>query len=246
MNALNLPGKKKEVAPAVPAPLSRLEKRRDELRTRFSELQWDLGGAAYEMAARDYFRLDVLASMAAKLQVVDAELAEIERMARLQRAGAAGSCPGCGSLYARGAVYCWRCGRNLNEGRSTVVGPAITAPNAPNGSAPQPEPFIDPVMNDQPVPEPAVPQDPEPILDQEPEPAFAPDPGPAVPQGRQPVIPPDPGPVVNHEPEPVMDPPPFEETVLTGDVEPDIDLDHESGRPGRPDGYRPEPRSFQA
>ena len=78
--------------------MSRLENRREELRTRFAELQWDLGGAAYEMAARDFFRLDVLASMAAKLQVVDAELSEIERMARLERAGAAGrqgarSCP---------------------------------------------------------------------------------------------------------------------------------------------------------
>jgi len=113
--------------------MSRLENRREELRTRFAELQWDLGGAAYEMAARDFFRLDVLASMAAKLQVVDAELSEIERMARLERAGAAGSCAGCGSLYARGAVYCWRCGRNLKEGRGTVVGPAVASPGSVPG-----------------------------------------------------------------------------------------------------------------
>ncbi|MBN8866228.1 MAG: hypothetical protein J0H98_01620 [Solirubrobacterales bacterium] len=123
---INLPGKKNDQPAPVPAPMSRLEQRREELRTRFTQLQWDLGGAAYEMAARDYFRLDVLASMAAKLQVVDAELSEIERMARLERAGAAGSCAGCGSLYARGAVYCWRCGRNLKEGRNTVIGPVIT------------------------------------------------------------------------------------------------------------------------
>jgi len=150
--------------------MSRLESRRDELRTTFTELQWDLGGAAYEMAARDYFRLDVLASMAAKLQVVDAELAEIERMARLERAGAAGSCAGCGSLYARGAVYCWRCGRSLSEGRGTIVGPAVSAP------APTPSP----------------------------------------------------GPVIDQEPR-VVEP------------EPDIDVEHESGRPVRPEPVDPEP-----
>lgn len=144
---MNLPGKKKNEPAPVPAPMSRLEHRRDELRTKFTELQWDLGGACYEMAARDYFRLDVLASMASKLQVVDAELSEIERMARLERAGAAGSCAGCGSLYARGAVYCWRCGRNLREGRGTVVGPAITAPVVPEGSTERPEPIIDPVVD---------------------------------------------------------------------------------------------------
>ena len=96
-------------------PMTRLDERREELRARFTEMQWDLGGAAYEMAARDYFRLDVLAGMAARLQVVDAELAEIERMSRLESAGADGSCAGCGSLHARGAIYCWRCGRNLVE-----------------------------------------------------------------------------------------------------------------------------------
>ena len=105
-------------------PMTRLEERREELRARFTEMQWDLGGAAYEMAARDYFRLDVLAGMASRLQVVDAELAEIERMTRLEKAGAAGSCAGCGSLFARGALYCWRCGRNLNESSGTVVGPS--------------------------------------------------------------------------------------------------------------------------
>ncbi|MCB0863244.1 MAG: hypothetical protein KDB66_08540 [Solirubrobacterales bacterium] len=142
--------------------MSRLETRREELRTRYAELQWDLGGATYEMAARDYFRLDVLASMAAKLQVVDAELAEIERMARLERAGAAGSCAGCGSLYARGAIYCWRCGRNLNEGRGTVVGPAIVAPSVPEGSSRQPDPVVDPGMDEpafQPTSPPAEPDD---------------------------------------------------------------------------------------
>lgn len=110
--------------------MSRLEERREQLRERFAQLQWDLGGAAYEMAARDYFRLDVLAKMAARLQTVDAELAEIERMARLERAGAAGSCPGCGSLYAQGAVYCWRCGRNIHETNGAVVSSAAAIPAA--------------------------------------------------------------------------------------------------------------------
>jgi hypothetical protein len=106
---------------AAAKPMTRLEERREELRARFTEMQWDLGGAAYEMAARDYFRLDVLAGMASRLQIVDAELAEIERMARLERAGADGSCAGCGSLHARGAIYCWRCGRSLFEAPARPV-----------------------------------------------------------------------------------------------------------------------------
>lgn len=116
--------------------MTALEERREELRERFAQLQWDLGGAAYEMAARDYFRLDVLARIAARLQLVDAELAEIERMARLERAGASGSCPGCGSLHAQGAVYCWRCGRNLHETSQAVVSPHLTnlGPQASNGA----------------------------------------------------------------------------------------------------------------
>lgn len=149
MALIKTPGKKAAEAQAAvaAAPLSRLEERREVLRSKFSELQWDLGGAAYEMAARDYFRLDVLASMASRLQLVDAELAEIERMARLEKAGAAGSCSGCGSLYARGAVYCWRCGRNLNEKvTGTVVGPAPAGavvaeqPAPPSTAGPAPAP----------------------------------------------------------------------------------------------------------
>lgn len=127
-----LPGRKKaaDQEAVQSAPMSRLEERREQLRERFAQLQWDLGGAAYEMAARDYFRLDVLAKMAARLQTVDAELAEIERMAKLERAGAAGSCPGCGSLYAQGAVYCWRCGRNIHETNGAVVSSAAAIPPA--------------------------------------------------------------------------------------------------------------------
>jgi hypothetical protein len=90
-----------------------LEKRRDELAAQLTELQWDLGGVAYEMAIRDHFRLDVLTRQAARLQQVDAELAEVERLLRLDQAGAAGACGSCGALHARGAVFCWQCGKDL-------------------------------------------------------------------------------------------------------------------------------------
>jgi predicted amidophosphoribosyltransferase len=50
---------------------------------------------------------------AAELQAVDAELAEVERLLRLDEAGAAGSCSACGALHARGATYCWQCGAQL-------------------------------------------------------------------------------------------------------------------------------------
>jgi uncharacterized OB-fold protein len=65
------------------------------------------------MASRDHFRLEVLVRQAAKLQKVDAELAEVERMLKLDQAGAAGACGSCGALYARGSVYCWQCGKDL-------------------------------------------------------------------------------------------------------------------------------------
>jgi hypothetical protein len=94
---------------------SDLERRRDRLARELVELQWDLGGIAYEMASRDHFRLDVLARQAAKLQQVDAELAEVERMLKLDQSGAAGACGTCGALYARGSVYCWQCGHGLMD-----------------------------------------------------------------------------------------------------------------------------------
>jgi hypothetical protein len=92
-----------------------LERRRDRLARELSELQWDLGGLTYEMASRDHFRLDVLTAQAAKLQRVDAELAEVERMLKLDQAGAAGACGSCGALYARGSVFCWQCGKDLMD-----------------------------------------------------------------------------------------------------------------------------------
>jgi hypothetical protein len=105
---------------------AKLVKRRDELSRQFAELQWDLGGMAYEMAARDHFRLDVLQRQAAKLQAVDAELGQIERMLKLDEAGAAGTCPSCHALQARGAIFCWQCGKELQEPTVPEGGPVPT------------------------------------------------------------------------------------------------------------------------
>jgi len=88
-----------------------LAERRDRLAARVAELQWDLGGLAYEMAIRDHFRPDVLARRAAELQRADAEL----RLLRLEAAAAAGECSGCGAVHSRGAVFCWQCGARLVE-----------------------------------------------------------------------------------------------------------------------------------
>jgi hypothetical protein len=109
--------------PAVPP--SDLERRRDRLVRELIDLQWDLGGLAYEMASRDHYRLDVLTRKAAKLQQIDAELAEVERMLKLDEAGAAGACGSCGALYARGSVFCWQCGKDLmaRGAAGAVAGP---------------------------------------------------------------------------------------------------------------------------
>ncbi len=109
-----------------------LQQRRNSLAEQLAELQWDLGGLTYEMAIRDHFRLDVLTRRAAKLQQVDAELAEVDRMLRLDQAGAAGACGNCGALYARGSVFCWQCGRDLMQRTPAQVAqtPAPTQPPA--------------------------------------------------------------------------------------------------------------------
>jgi len=92
-----------------------LKRRRDELRTRFAELQCDLGGLVYEMAIRDHIRVDVLVRRAAILQDVDAELGEVERILHLEETGAAGACASCGAPHSSGAVYCWQCGQPILE-----------------------------------------------------------------------------------------------------------------------------------
>src|SRR5271165_3412698 len=95
--------------------MSELRRRRDALAQEVTELHWDLGGLAYEMAIRDHFRLDVLVRRAAVLQERDAELAELERLLRMEEGGVAGNCPNCGVPHSRGALYCWQCGTTLME-----------------------------------------------------------------------------------------------------------------------------------
>jgi hypothetical protein len=131
--------------PAPPAPSQRdersdLQRRRDLLAAEVTELHWDLGGLAYEMAIRDHFRLDVLVRRAAMLQERDAELAEVERLLRLEETATAGACPRCAAPHSRGALFCWQCGATLMErtpGTShgeqdarTAVMDALLAPEA--------------------------------------------------------------------------------------------------------------------
>src|ERR1035437_10384331 len=106
---------------------SPLARRRDTLAAQVTELHWDLGGLAYEMAIRDHFRLDVLVRRAAVLQERDAELAEVERLLRMEEDGSAGDCSNCGAPHSRGAVFCWQCGAGLME-RST--GESVGEPGA--------------------------------------------------------------------------------------------------------------------
>lgn len=115
--------------PLAAAPVDRqtvtLRERRDELGARVAELQYDLGGLTYEMAARDHFRLDVLTRRAAALQKLDAELGEVERLLRMEESGTAGSCRSCGAVRSRTASFCWSCGRDLAEhGGTAALAPA--------------------------------------------------------------------------------------------------------------------------
>jgi chorismate mutase len=102
-----------------------LQRRRSELMARVAELQWDLGGLVYEMAIRDRIRVDVLVRRAAKLQNADAELAEVERILRLEQSSTAGECSSCGAPHSTGAAYCWQCGQPLLR---EVPSDAIAAP----------------------------------------------------------------------------------------------------------------------
>jgi hypothetical protein len=102
--------------------LAELRRERLQLAERVASLTWDLGGLAYEMAIRDHYRLDVLASRAAELQQADAQLGEIERLLAATDAGVGGACRACGAVHSRGAAYCWRCGSPLLlEGRPSVL-----------------------------------------------------------------------------------------------------------------------------
>lgn len=161
-----LPGRRGRAVPAaepdVAVPPSELEQRRSVLAREFAALQFDLGGLAYEMASRDHFRLDALVRQAARVQAVDADLGEVERLLHLEQAGAAGSCLRCGALHARGAVFCWKCGADLAERTRAGTpegddGPPGEAPSAPaspatangetpaarSGDAPAPAPRVE-------------------------------------------------------------------------------------------------------
>jgi hypothetical protein len=98
-------------AVAVEAPVVDLRRRRDELEAKVAELQWDLGGMAYEMAIRNSMRVEVLVRHAAALQDVEAELAEVDRILKHEVAGTAGACSSCGAAHSANASFCWQCGQ---------------------------------------------------------------------------------------------------------------------------------------
>jgi hypothetical protein len=114
-----------------------LLRRRERLTREFAELQYDLGGLAYEMAIRDHVRLDVLVRRAARLQEVDAELGEVERLVRLDEAGAGGSCSHCGALHGHASFYCWRCGERLVVASSSATAVHSGEPPFTNSSPPR-------------------------------------------------------------------------------------------------------------
>src|ERR1700759_2730682 len=119
------PGSRPMPTPAPPAPpltsktkLSDdrnfdLRRRRDQLNARVAELQWDLGGLAYERAVGGHIHAEVLIKRAAVLQEADAELGEIERILKLEETGMAGACANCGAPHSVGASFCWQCGQPL-------------------------------------------------------------------------------------------------------------------------------------
>jgi len=122
-------------APMTPQDSGRseLRRKRDALAEQVTELHWDLGGLAYEMAIRDHFRLDVLVRRAAVLQARDAELAEVERLLRLEDSASAGACPQCAAPHSRGALFCWQCGATLMERAPVAAQDGDTAPEAEAG-----------------------------------------------------------------------------------------------------------------
>jgi hypothetical protein len=111
-----------------------LRERREALAEQVAQLQFDLGGLAYEMAIRDHFRLDVLVRRAAALQELDAQLGEVDRLLELGETATTGACAACGALHGRGAIYCWQCGTGLLELRpvngARAAEPADEAPPA--------------------------------------------------------------------------------------------------------------------
>ncbi|HEU4707295.1 MAG TPA: hypothetical protein VFS64_08915 [Solirubrobacterales bacterium] len=90
-----------------------LQRRREQLVARVAELQWDLGGLVYEMIVRNSIDVDVIVKRGVPLQDADAELAEVERILRMEETGTAGVCGTCGAPHSSGATYCWQCGKPL-------------------------------------------------------------------------------------------------------------------------------------
>jgi hypothetical protein len=131
--------------PSTPQDSGRTElrRKRDALAEQVTELHWDLGGLAYEMAIRDHFRLDVLVRRAAVLQERDAELAEIERLLRLEESASAGACPHCAAPHSRGALFCWQCGATLME---RVVPTAAALPAQTDGEEDRPTAVMDALL----------------------------------------------------------------------------------------------------
>jgi hypothetical protein len=135
MSAIKPPSNSSPPAPPAPAAPPRgpadsdrvidLKRRRDQLNARVAELQWDLGGLVYEMAIRDRIRVDILVKKAAVLQDADAELAEIERILRMEQTATAGACASCGAPHSSGAAYCWQCGQPLlrQVDHSSIIAP---------------------------------------------------------------------------------------------------------------------------
>jgi hypothetical protein len=107
------PAAKEPARPPEEKESAELLAQRDRLLEKFTVMQADLGGAFYEMAIRDHVRLDVLTRKAAELQRVDAELLAVERVLELQRADAAGLCPGCGAPFGHAVRFCAQCGHAL-------------------------------------------------------------------------------------------------------------------------------------
>ena len=114
--AEHTPGPVAEPPPPAPEPSTadgQLIAQRERLEERFAIMQCELGGLFYEMAIRDHVRMDVLIERAAALQRLDGELGQIERMLESGHSAAGGSCPSCGSVYARGAAFCAQCAHPL-------------------------------------------------------------------------------------------------------------------------------------
>jgi hypothetical protein len=125
-------------APAAPQPVDGFAARREQLASRYRELQSDLGGLVYEMAIRDHFRLDLVVRRAAELQAVDAELTAVEQALGVVPAVAGAAtipCPHCGAAGPVGSAFCARCGGSL---RAAAAPPPPADASMPKPAAPAP------------------------------------------------------------------------------------------------------------